>query len=106
MGPGGPCEPVRVWFQVTQSTHTSVLFPTSMSAHGNEDLIKYKDEHEVIPGGIAASATNGAVDGDDKDKKKFSGIHSTGFRCLMHCALVSASAEHAFFPMKGLLTQT
>jgi len=80
-----------------------------MSAHDNEDLIDYEDEHEVIPGGIAASATNGApsaVDSDDKDKKNFSGIHSTGFRCLMHSAPVSAPAEHVFFSIKGLPTQT
>lgn len=69
-----------------------------MSAHDNEDLIDYEDEHEVLPGGIAASATNGApsaVDGDDKDKKNFSGIHSTGFRCLMPSARLFASAERS-----------
>jgi ATP-dependent RNA helicase UAP56/SUB2 len=80
-----------------------------MSAHDNEDLIDYEDEHEVIPGGIAASATNGApsaVDGDDKDKKNFSGIHSTGFRCFTHFALVFALAEYVVFSIKGLPTQT
>ena len=80
-----------------------------MSAHDNEDLIDYEDEHEVLPGGITTSATNGApsaVDGDDKEKKNFSGIHSTGFRYLLHSALVSAPTEHAFFSIKGLPTET
>ncbi len=58
-----------------------------MSAHDNEDLIDYEDEHDVVTNGAPAAAANGAavaapagdVDGD-KDKKNFSGIHSTGFR--------------------------
>ncbi|KAG1777650.1 P-loop containing nucleoside triphosphate hydrolase protein, partial [Suillus placidus] len=50
------------------------------------ELIDYEDEHDVIPNGaVPATSTNGAaasaVDGEgDKDKKNFSGIHSTGFR--------------------------
>jgi ATP-dependent RNA helicase UAP56/SUB2 len=57
-----------------------------MSAHDNEDLIDYEDEHDIVPTGGAAAATNGAVavgaaSGEgDKDKKTFSGIHSTGFK--------------------------
>lgn len=57
-----------------------------MSAHDNEDLIDYEDEHDLVPNtGTAATATNGApaagaAGGDDKDKKTFSGIHSTGFK--------------------------
>jgi ATP-dependent RNA helicase UAP56/SUB2 len=53
-----------------------------MSAQDNEDLIDYEDEHDILP----AASTNGAAstaraaEGDDKDKKNFSGIHSTGFR--------------------------
>ena len=58
-----------------------------MSAHDNEDLIDYEDEHDLVPNGsAAATATNGGsagADGDDKDKKTFSGIHSTGFRSLI-----------------------
>ena len=54
-----------------------------MSGHDNEDLIDYEDEHD-IPNVGASLATNGATtsagDLDDKDKKNFSGIHSTGFR--------------------------
>jgi len=59
-----------------------------MSAQDNEDLIDYEDEHD-IPSGFPATATNGAassaraVEGDDKDKKNFSGIHSTGFRYVV-----------------------
>lgn len=56
-----------------------------MSSHDNEELIDYEDEQDVIPNGAAAPASNGAAvavaDGDDKEKKNFSGIHSTGFRC-------------------------
>ena len=48
-----------------------------MSGHDNEELIDYEDEQDLITNG--APATNGAVD-DGKDKKNFSGIHSTGFR--------------------------
>ncbi|KAJ7801796.1 P-loop containing nucleoside triphosphate hydrolase protein [Mycena olivaceomarginata] len=52
-----------------------------MSAHNNEDLIDYEDEHDVVPNGSSAPATNGATGDDhDKEKKNFSGIHSTGFR--------------------------
>jgi ATP-dependent RNA helicase UAP56/SUB2 len=55
-----------------------------MSAHDNEDLIDYEDEHDLVPNSGAAAATNGApataAGGDDKDKKTFSGIHSTGFK--------------------------
>lgn len=54
-----------------------------MSAHDNEELIDYEDEGDVNTG-IAAAGSNGvAVAGGtdgEKDKKNFSGIHSTGFR--------------------------
>ena len=62
-----------------------------MSAHDNEGLIDYEDEHDVVANGTAVpsaasgavSATAPAVDGDgEKDKKNFSGIHSTGFRSV------------------------
>ena len=62
-----------------------------MSAHDNEELIDYEDEHDVVTNGApatasangAASATAPAADGEgEKDKKNFSGIHSTGFRCV------------------------
>ena len=53
-----------------------------MAAH--EELIDYEDDQDVIGNGSAIAGTNGAVastfDGDDKEKKNFSGIHSTGFR--------------------------
>lgn len=54
-------------------------------SHDNEELVNYEDEDDVVTNG-AAVTTNGAaasaaVDGEvDKDKKNFSGIHSTGFR--------------------------
>jgi len=63
----------------------SYSFCTTMSSHDNEELIDYEDEHDIIPNGAVSAAANGAmvaaVDGEvDKDKKNFSGIHSTGFR--------------------------
>jgi ATP-dependent RNA helicase UAP56/SUB2 len=58
-----------------------------MSAHDNDDLIDYEDEHDLVPNsGATVAGTNGApatgavTGGDDKDKKTFSGIHSTGFK--------------------------
>jgi len=54
-----------------------------MSPIDTEDLIDYEDD---VPTGTAVAVANGAAsgaataDGDDKDKKNFSGIHSTGFR--------------------------
>lgn len=55
-----------------------------MSGHDNEELIDYEDEQDVITNGAAVSGTNGASAiagvGEDKEKKNFSGIHSTGFR--------------------------
>ncbi len=59
-----------------------------MSGHDNEDLLDYEDEHDVVPNGSSTAAagngaaTGGGAVGDDKDKKNFSGIHSTGFRCV------------------------
>ena len=58
-----------------------------MSAHDNEELIDYEDEHDVVTNGApattAATTTASGADGEgEKDKKNFSGIHSTGFRCV------------------------
>ena len=57
----------------------------NMSSHDNEELIDYEDEHDVVPNGATATATNGAAavaaDGEaGRDGRNFSGIHSTGFR--------------------------
>ena len=58
----------------------SYKYSKVMSGHDNEDLIDYEDD---IPN-VASSTINGATtstdDVDGKDKKNFSGIHSTGFR--------------------------
>ncbi|KAG1828680.1 P-loop containing nucleoside triphosphate hydrolase protein [Suillus fuscotomentosus] len=74
-----------------------------MSSHDNEELIDYEDEHDVIPNGTASAApANGtaasAVDGEvDKDKKNFSGIHSTGFRdFLLKPELLRAISDLGF----------
>jgi hypothetical protein len=70
-------------FTLFLPTHLS---SETMSSHDNEDLIDYEDEHDA-PSGAILSATNGVpttADGDlDKEKKNFSGIHSTGFRYAM-----------------------
>ncbi|CAL1696697.1 unnamed protein product [Somion occarium] len=77
-----------------------------MSSHDNEELIDYEDEHDIVANGAAApAATNGAVattapavDGEgDKDKKNFSGIHSTGFRdFLLKPELLRAISDLGF----------
>lgn len=53
----------------------------------DEDLIDYEDENDVangVPivqnGGTAAVAPSAGVADADKDKKNYTGIHSTGFR--------------------------
>lgn len=59
-----------------------------MSAHDNEDLIDYEDEHDLVPSSGTAAATTtsipaatGTAGGEGGgDKKTFSGIHSTGFK--------------------------
>ncbi|TBU26374.1 P-loop containing nucleoside triphosphate hydrolase protein [Dichomitus squalens] len=75
-----------------------------MSAHDNEELIDYEDEHDVVTNGPPAAAGNGsavaapAADGDgEKDKKNFSGIHSTGFRdFLLKPELLRAISDLGF----------
>lgn len=51
-----------------------------MSGHDHEDLIDYEDEHDIIPSIGGTTSGVGAGDVDGKEKKNFSGIHSTGFR--------------------------
>jgi len=51
-----------------------------MSSHDNDELIDYEDENDVVANGAILAASGGATADDDKDKKNFSGIHSTGFR--------------------------
>ena len=69
-----------------------------MSAHDNEELIDYEDEHDVPANGAAAPATsNGAAAApaaDDGDKQNFSGIHSTGFRSASHSPRLPFSMTH------------
>ena len=48
-----------------------------MSGHDNEDLIDYEDD--ALPTLNGAPSTG---EGEERDKKNFSGIHSTGFRYL------------------------
>jgi len=70
-------------------------------SHENEELIDYEDEHDIPNGATGPSATNGtsasaALGEGDKDKKNFSGIHSTGFRCVwLHLGFLPAQF---FFP--------
>ncbi|KAJ3575904.1 hypothetical protein NP233_g779 [Leucocoprinus birnbaumii] len=74
-----------------------------MSAHDNEDLIDYEDEHDLVPNtGAAVTSANGApaaaAGGEgDKDKKTFSGIHSTGFKdFLLKPELLRAISDLGF----------
>ena len=50
-------------------------------SHDNEELIDYEDENDIVTHGVGVSgvATRAGDDGD-REKKNFSGIHSTGFR--------------------------
>lgn len=67
-----------------------------MSAE-NEELIDYEDEHETTNGVTAAPAT--AAAGDDKEKKGYVGIHSTGFRSAISSLkmLHLGSSKWAYF---------
>ena len=68
----------------------------------DEELIDYEDENDIT-NGAPATAQNGASAGadavaapaggadGDKDKKNYTGIHSTGFR----------SVDDTFFPTKS-----
>ncbi|KAH7884043.1 P-loop containing nucleoside triphosphate hydrolase protein [Phlebopus sp. FC_14] len=74
-----------------------------MSSHDNEELVNYEDEDDVVPNGTAAASANGVAasvgaDGEvDKDKKNFSGIHSTGFRdFLLKPELLRAISDLGF----------
>ncbi|PAV22243.1 P-loop containing nucleoside triphosphate hydrolase [Pyrrhoderma noxium] len=73
-----------------------------MASHdNNEELIDYEDEQDVITNGATAAASNGAAvaaaDGDEKEKKNFSGIHSTGFRdFLLKPELLRAISDLGF----------
>ncbi|KZS90319.1 P-loop containing nucleoside triphosphate hydrolase protein [Sistotremastrum niveocremeum HHB9708] len=61
-----------------------------MSAQDNEDLIDYEDEQDAIADGVPQ---NGSADKD----KKFSGIHSTGFRdFLLKPELLRAISDLGF----------
>lgn len=77
-------------------------------SHENEELVNYEDEDDVIPNG-AAVPTNGvpasaAADGEvEKDKKNFSGIHSTGFRSA-HVFIYHPSSPDSF--RQGFLAET
>ncbi|KAH9075704.1 P-loop containing nucleoside triphosphate hydrolase protein [Lactarius deliciosus] len=67
-----------------------------MSSHDNDELIDYEDENDVVPNGATLAAGGGATD-DDKEKKNFSGIHSTGFRdFLLKPELLRAISDLGF----------
>ena len=56
-------------------------------SHDNEELIDYEDENDIVTNAGASAVTARAGDDGDKDKKNFSGIHSTGFRYIAHAIL-------------------
>jgi ATP-dependent RNA helicase UAP56/SUB2 len=57
-------------------------------SNDNEELIDYEDDQDVIANGTASASTRTAPAADgDKEKKNFSGIHSTGFRFVPGCIL-------------------
>ena len=46
----------------------------------NEELIDYEDDDHTTAGATTGGAATGATAGDEKEKKGYVGIHSTGFR--------------------------
>lgn len=70
-----------------------------MSPLDNEDLIDYEDDHDGTNN--TAAATSGGAGTEDKDKKNFSGIHSTGFRWV--CSTAELALCHSFLPRDFLL---
>jgi len=74
-----------------------------MSSHDNEDLVDFEDIDDVVPNSAKVSTSNSgaaastaAADGE-KDKKNFSGIHSTGFRdFLLKPELLRAISDLGF----------
>lgn len=72
-----------------------------MSSHDNDELIDYEDENDVVPNGGTLAASGGATADDDKDKKNFSGIHSTGFRSVnLHSHTIIADKYKSDFLLK------
>ncbi|THH01532.1 hypothetical protein EW026_g1215 [Hermanssonia centrifuga] len=71
-----------------------------MSAHDNEELIDYEDEHDVVTNGAAApsaTAVTAAAPTADGEGNNFSGIHSTGFRdFLLKPELLRAISDLGF----------
>lgn len=64
-------------------------------SHDNEELIDYEDESDLVTQGAASVAAARAGDDGDKEKKNFSGIHSTGFRYAMRTRFC-LSLSHSF----------
>jgi hypothetical protein len=81
-------------FRVTLVLHLHLKLPfylvkysKVMSGHDNEDLIDYEDDGP-LPTSINGAPSAG--EGEEKDKKNFSGIHSTGFRYFLHLHIMLA----------------
>jgi len=67
-------------------------------SHDNEELIDYEDENDIVSHGtgVSGAATRAGDDGD-REKKNFSGIHSTGFRdFLLKPELLRAISDLGF----------
>lgn len=93
------------------------LLPPLTSFHAmadNEELIDYEEDQDVTTTTTGASAPAAAQNGAaaaptgaaDGDKKNFTGIHSTGFRCALrvfHLLLVSDESCRDFLLKPELL---
>jgi hypothetical protein len=75
-----------------------------MSPLDAEDLIDYEDDHDGTNNAAVPLATNGGASGagEEKDKKNFSGIHSTGFRLDSPCSAIFPFTQP---PLQGLLVE-
>ena len=76
----------------------------------NEDLIDYEDDQELVTNGVpaangAAVAVTGA-DGDEKEKKSYVGIHSTGFRCVFSIYRKDLSSWPSLYFLKRFPVET
>ena len=66
-----------------------------VSHDNNEELVDFEEEQDVI--GTGANGSTGMIDADDKEKKNFSGIHSTGFRLFARTIFGKIPSEWWFF---------
>lgn len=81
-----------------------------MASHDPEELIDYEDEGDLITNGSIAVQNGSAIaitgaDGDEKEKKSYVGIHSTGFRYELHVVVLPQSKLIVCIFLKGFFAE-